>query len=452
MLTLSPFRSRSRLAALLPVLLAGFLLLTSCGGNDVTGIRIVQTSVAVRGGATPTSVQLTLVADVEGGDTVDLTPFATWTSDDPGTAGVVAGNVTGVLAGRTTIRARWFAHAASVPATVTVVPTATPFPVQVNDLGTGLDIGTSPNTFRAMCIDTLGRIHVAWFDPATGVRYARSIDGGLSFQGSTPLVGLVDAPAPNPQIACGQEGQDDVYVFYADAANDVRCLRSADAGTTWPVVGTDTGLTAGGLYGVGVRGNTLVALSTFGVTLVRSTDAAQTWATPLPGFISTAVFSDVLMDPRNANVVAVTDNPTVRTRTSPDDGATFGAELTHGAPGLFYSDYAIDQAGRVFCVGSPAEWAIFDVDAQTFTQVASSLPAGGSSERTVTVDAANVVHLVRTSGGDVLVQSSADQGATVSAEVTLDTGSLFAQSAASRHHPGVGVLYLRGGNVFYQHN
>lgn len=436
-------------------LLGAFLSLSACGQGDggIVGLRIVQTQVAVQGGATATSLQLTLLADVEDGPDVDVSASALWSSDAPGTAGVLLGNVTGVTAGRTTIRATYFGRQASVPATVSCVPGPTPLPVQVNDLGTGLGIGDSPNTFRNLCIDTLGRIHVAWSDPATGLRYARSIDGGVSFQASGALVDLIDAPVPNPQIACGQEGQDDVYVFYADAASNLRCLRSSDAGVTWPAAGTVTGLTPGGLYGVGVRGTTLVALSTVGVTLVRSTDAATTWAAPVPTFISTAVFSDVLMDPRNANVVAVTDNPTVRTRTSPDDGVTFAAELTHGAPGLFFSDYAIDQAGRVFCVGTPAEWAIFDVDAQTFTQVASSLPAGGSSERTVTVDSANVVHLVRTNGsGDVLLQLSADQGATVSAEVTLDTGCTLAQSAASRHFLGVGVLYLRGGNVYYQHN
>lgn len=434
--------------------LGALLGLSGCGQGDggLTGLRIVETQAAVQGGATATSLQLTLLASVEDGPDVEVSASALWSSDAPGTAGVVGGNVTGVVAGRTTIRATYFGRQVSVPAIVTCVPGPTPLPVQVSDVGAGLALGLNPNTYRNFCIDTLGRIHVAWFDPATGLRYARSIDGGVTFQASTALIDLIDAPAPNPQIACGQEGQDDVYVFYADAASALRCLRSADAGVTWPAAGTVTGLNPVGLYGVGVRGTTLIALSTSGVTLVRSTDAAATWAAPIPSFITSAVFSDVLMDPRNAKVVAVTDNPTVRTRTSPDDGATFAAELTHGAPSLTYSDYAIDQAGRVFCVGSPTGWAIFDVDAQTYTPVASALPASGASERTVTVDSANVVHLVRTSGGDVLVQVSADQGATVSSEVTLDTGCTLAQSAASRHFLGVGVLYLRGGVVYYQHS
>lgn len=167
------------------------LALVGCGGGGggaasgtVTGLRIQETVADVQGGASPTSVQLTLVADFADGTSATLGgsgpwPFgsspATWSSDAPGTATVAGGKVTGVLAGRTVIRASLSGYAASVPARVSCVPASTPARVPVSDTGTGLTLGggTQNNAGRSIAIDTLGRVHVVWFDPATGVRYAR---------------------------------------------------------------------------------------------------------------------------------------------------------------------------------------------------------------------------------------------------------------------------------------
>jgi hypothetical protein len=57
------------------------------------------------------------------------------------------------------------------------------------------------------------------------------------------------------------------------------------------------------------------------------------------------------------------------------------------------------------------------------------------------------VHLVRTNGsGDVLLQLSADQGATVSAEVTPRHGVRWRVGRVLL--PGRGRPHLRGGNVY----
>lgn len=455
------------------LLLALALPLAACGGGGSTGasagpgpvaLSIVEPVASVRGGASPTSQQLTLVATLAGGGTVTLVPgywpfsgggTVVWSSDNPAVASVAGGNVTGVAIGRTTIRATVGALQASVPAAVSVPPVATAARVPVSDVGTGLSLpgGSSSGNHASRCIaiDTLGRVHVTWFDPATGLRYARSVDGGVSFQASLALVNLMSAPAPQPIITCSQAAQDDVYIVYTDSTNAVRCLRSPDAGTTWLTPGALTGIAGGGQTSAAVRGATVMVFSTNGSTMARSTDGGTTFGTPTPGLLSGNAFNDVLMDPRNLKVVAISDDPNLYFRVSTDDGLTFGSQVSQTAS-LFFSDYAIDQLGNVFCVSQPAAWMRVNVDTQVATTVASALAGAGNPGRAVAVDSLNVVHIVRDSGGNVLLQTSADQGATISAEATLDTGASVPSCAATFAFPGVGVVYLRGGSVFYMHN
>ncbi len=466
----------SRDGSAAPKARTGFLVLTlalaGCGGGGstsesapVTGLRIQQTRVEVQGGATPTSAQCVLVADLADGSSVTFGggapwPFGgsagAWSSDDPAVATVAGGRVTGVLAGRTLIRVSLSGFAASVPAVVSCVPGPTTARVPVSDTGTGLSLGTPDygHAARSIAIDTLGRVHVVWFDPATGVRYARSIDGGVSFQASLPLVPVASAPNPRPILGCGQEGQDDVYVVYEDAASAVRCLRSPDAGLSWLLPGTVTGLPGSSFnqLSIGVRGTTVMIFTTMGSTMARSTDAGQTFGATVPTLLSSSAFNDVLMDPRNLKVVAISDTPDIHVRVSADDGATFAPQFDSASPALFYSDYAIDRIGNVFGVSQNGPWARIVVDTQTITTVASTLAGTGNPGRCLAIDRDNAIHVVRESGGTLLMQISTDQGATISAEVALDTASSLPMAAASFAHPGAGVIYLRGGSVFYFHN
>jgi hypothetical protein len=439
------------------VILGSFLFVAGttggCGtAGTIVGMAIVPGTVHVAGGPAPTSTQLSLVFVLADGTTTTFAGTPTWHSDDPATATVVNGRVTGGLAGRTTIRAILGVLEATALANVSVAPVQTLARVPVSDLGTGLVLGSS-NAARCIAIDDVGRIHVTWADPVNGLRYARSVDGGLSFQPSVALASVVDAPNPRPVIACGQEGQDDVYVVYEDALGAVLCLRSANGGVTWPAVGVVTGLPAGGEKSGAVRGQTVMVFTTISSTMVRSVDAGATFAAPVPNLLSSSVFNDVLMDPRDlVTVMAISDDPSIHLKVSADDGATFGAQVDSVVASLFYSDYAIDQLGNVFGVSQGAAWVIIPVATQIPVVLPSSLAGLGNPGRSVATDSLNVVHVVRDDAGTVALQTSADSGATLTPEVALDTAASSPMCAGSWSFPGVGVVYVRGGSVFYMHN
>jgi hypothetical protein len=450
-------------------LAAAALAVTACGssggsGGDaasVTSVQFVETSANVAAVPNPTSQQLTLVVQLSDGTTMQysggvwpLSMTVTWSSDDPAIATVFDGSVTGVQLGQTMIRATIGAMQASVPANVASAPVTTPVAVPVSDTGTSNSINGSgfSNGFRCIAIDHLGRIHATWFDSNTGLRYTRSLDGGLSFLPSVLLADLTSAPNPSPVIGCAQDAQDNVYVVYTDSTNVVRCLRSPDAATTWQTPGVATGLPAfNNSLTVAVRGSTVAIFASGGATLVRSTDSGQTFGAPVPGVLSGVAFGDVLMDPRNLNVVVISDTPDVHMRVAPDDGVTFGPQVDQSAAPLFYSDYAIDQLGNAYGVGSQSDWARIDVDAQTITPAVSAMSGFGNPGRSIAVDGSNVVHIVRDESGNVLLQTSADQGATLTPDLTLDSGST-PECAGSFSFPGVGVLYVKGGAVMYMHN
>lgn len=425
------------------------------------GIRTFPEVVEVEGGGAPTQVALQIFLRLSDGSNAplvgalgDLFPpaSAVWSVDDPTIASVDGGTVTGAWAGETTVHVALRGYVASIPTFVRCPPVATAGPVPVSDVGTSLAVGDA-NSARCIAIDWLGRVHVTWFDPVNGLRYARSLDGGVSFLPSVELVTVLDAPAAQPIIGCGQEGQHDVYVVYTDAASVVRCLRSPNGGGGWPLQGVATGLPAFGQHSIGVRDTTVMIFTTFGSTMARSIDAGASFLPVVPSLLTSSVFNEVLMDPRGPTVVAISDDPGSHLKVSPDGGATFGSQVDEPSPSLFYSDHAIDQLGNVFAVSSGVEWVRVDVDAQTFHTVASSLSGSGNPGRSIAIDRDDVIHVVRAEfSGDLLLQVSSDQGATIAPDATLDTGATTPQAAASRHFPGVGIIYVKAGQVVYVHN
>lgn len=443
---------------------AGLLLgagsLAGCGGSGggPTSLRVVPATLALEGGSNATADDLLVLRVFSDGSTLPLPPDdATWSSDDPDTATVSAsGHVTGGLAGRTVIRVAYEGLEAQVPTTVTCPPVLSSARVPVSDIGAALSTGPE-NAARCVAIDTLGRIHVVWFDSVNGLRYARSLDGGVSFEPSVGLVAVVDAPAPAPIVGCSQEDQDDVYVVYTDAASAVRCLRSPDAGATWATPGVVTGLVGGSTRSLAVEGATVCVMQAVpNHGYVRSTDFGQTFSAPA-SLISSTVFVDVLVDPRGQKVLAMADDPTIRFRVSDDGGATFGAQVDGEFdvdPSLFYSDYAIDQQGHVFGVGDGVDWAIVDVDAQTIEPLPSTLTGtfvDTVQGRSVAVDGLDFVYVVRDHpDGTVRFQTSIDQGQTVGPEVPIDTSASFPSCSASFSFAGIGIVYLRSGAVFFQ--
>lgn len=455
-------RSFARVASLA---LLGLLAACGTGGGVVlTSLQIVQSSITVSGCGNATSVQLGLQVTFADGGTATYPsptwPFAgagTWSSDDTSLATVAPGLglVTGVAQGLTTVRISLGGLTDSVPVAVTCGPAATPMPVPVSGPAMNQSLGfQGGHAARCIAIDPAGIIHITWFDPTTGLRYARSTNLGGSFQPSVLLEPVATSSSPQPIIGCGQDGQQNVYVVFNNDLGEIRCIRSPDAGATWILPGALTGLTSfTNLRSVAVRGTTVCILTAATADYVRSNDNGTTFAPVVPSLVSQSVYADVLMDPRDVNtVIAVTDDPAIHFRVSADDGISFAPQVDSGVAALFYSDYAIDQLGNIFGVGQNADFAVIDVDTQTPILLPTLLAGLGNPGRSIAADAFDWIHIVRDDAGSLKLQSSFDSGATLTSEVTLDTGISFPSCAASYGSPGVGIVYVKANGIFYVHN
>lgn len=167
--------------------------------------------------------------------------------------------------------------------------TWSPGPVP-NDDTSGRD-----HAFIDALADGRGAFHLVWLDPRDGrqgLRYARSLDGGASWQANISIDDTTCECCWNT-LALGWEGTP--LVLYRDIPRDMAMARSEDGGRTWqrtgevgdfnwdiqacPDVGggVTRGREAGELFSIVFTG----AEEHRGVYTLRSTDNGRTWQAPL---------------------------------------------------------------------------------------------------------------------------------------------------------------------------
>jgi len=334
---------------------------------------------------------------------------------------------------------------------------------------TTASIGTS-NTSRNIAVDAGRTIHVSWVDVTdASVHYARSLDGGLTFE---PSVAISDA-AVDPtaldggvSIATGRSGL--TVLAFVDVDGALRVARSLDGGAAWTgATVIDPGPWETRL-GLAVDANAAYVAVRSGIEaeplaspqiepppptldeiwLFRSDDRGATFEpvlTPLP-FLA---YFDVLVDPRNGDVHLIGDDPRVVHVASTDGGRTFGplAEAPGPDHDLFYSDFAISSTGQILGAGQAGSASLYDLGQATWSRV--STEAGGR-ERAVSpaIDDATTLRIV-SNPDEASVQLSVSTDGGVTYDTTPVAAGTSQDIAAARDVGGSPIVYVNAGELFY---
>ncbi len=200
--------------------------------------------------------------------------------------------------------------------------------VQVSDVGTDNSISYG-NTARKLAVSSDGTIYAVFYG-SNGIRVARSVDEGGSFQPSVQ----VDSANRQPEIAVSSD--DTVYVAWTDTSGNVCLSKSTDKGISFSVpqnIGS-SGATSNAHVHMTTYGKYLYLIPKNGKILFISTDSGQqfttyTWSTSYS-------FSDVHVDSQTGHIYVQKDNPTVVYFKSTDNGTTFGSQQSGGGS-VFYS-------------------------------------------------------------------------------------------------------------------
>jgi len=190
-----------------------------------------------------------------------------------------------------------------------------------------------------------------------------------------------------------------------------------------------------------------------GLALFRSDDGGTTFSrTVLPPMF--LAYFDVLVDPRNGDVYAIGDNPTIHFTVSRDSGATFSpVETVPDEYGVFYSDYSIGQLGSIIVAGGMDEVqaSLWNLDTNEWT----SVPTGGvtrSNGTSAAIDGADVIHILNLSEpaafqSGVILSTSTDNGATYSTRQVAE--GTQADIAPSPFVVGAPLIYNDAGTIKY---
>lgn len=341
-----------------------------------------------------------------------------------------------------------------------LAPIQTAGAVLVSDVGSAarLYTGTLDGMINARptAVDLHGRIHVVWFDPGTGLRHSRSLDGGASFLPSQLLVDVATAPTPTATVACARDTVGDVFVVYRDGSDQVRCLRSVDGGRTWPAAGVGTGLSLRGAYGysVAVSGDVVIVSEAPVARSARSTDRGASFTmigeAVMPTGLNTTTFAHPL---EPSTFVAVGDLSYGYARKSLDGGLTWGTEAGPELAPLAYASFAMDSQGDCFGVGAMGVVVRLAAGPMTFSLPTGVLPVDDQrwSLRTLGVDGEDAIWAVSNREQALGVQVSYDAAASFSKPLILDGDVGVAACPLWSGFPGVGVVYERDGAIYYQH-
>ncbi|KAF0108598.1 MAG: cell wall/surface repeat protein [Anaerolineaceae bacterium] len=306
------------------------------------------------------------------------------------------------------------------PARVLAGPAAAPLYTAVQASDTAGSLITNPNTSRTVAVSPTGIIYVAYHGPS-GIRVARSLDRGATFQPSVQIT------VSNQIVEVAVDSNGVVYVAYVDAPG-VIISRSTNNGQTFsaPAIAAAIGSTNVHIatdppyvYLVPQDGANLLVNSANGV------GAFSINSTGLGG----QAFADVHVDPASGDVFVIADDPALKYTVSTNHGATFGA-VVNLAGNIFYSTTAasFSTAGRfVYVSGQTTQAYQINLDTSAIT----SLTFGNVDTfqgRSLAADPCGNVLDSYTTGGQVHYRASQDLAATFAGAV--NTGASQNQSVA----------------------
>jgi hypothetical protein len=286
------------------------------------------------------------------------------------------------------------------------------------------------NTTRKVAVSpagTTGTIFVA-FRANDGIHVATSTDRGATF--TAPI--RVTTTDSEPSIAATEHA---VYVAWSEQVNGApRMLVSRGSldGQTWtsttdagdapsPNIGSNRQHIAAE-SGAAAGSDRVYLIDPTGLTVLRSTDGAETFASTSLG-AAPWVFADVQVDPRTGDVYALVDRPEVSLYRSTDQAANFGAEVVTGAS-IFFSVSALTSTATqtlLYAVGSGTNFERFLLPAGT-RSTTTVLPSGTEQGRSVAADGDGTVVIGLNDAGTLKFQVSADFGVSFSSAYTLASG------------------------------
>ena len=323
--------------------------------------------------------------------------------------------------------------------------------VQVSDVANAT-IGNAV-TSRNITIDEALRVHVVFVDADTfDVRAARSTDRGETF-GSSALVHDGAALTQAPAVSVAASGHH-AFIAFLDQNDALRVARSTDAGATWSAAQVvaigpfDGGVSSTGQLSLAAQGSFVyVAVQDSSIKLVRSHDRGATYQT-VDTAIGPLAFWDVLVDPRNGDVIVIGDYEDMYYAKSTDHGLTFGPVASPPGVNVVFADAVIGPDGRVLVASTNGREQLWDIDADTW----SSVPSGELPEpeyASGAIDADGVLHLLTREelATAVRLSSSDDDGATWTTVKVADGEEH--DIAAAHHVRGAAYLVNHGGTVSY---
>lgn len=348
--------------------------------------------------------------------------------------------------------------------------------VVVSDVANS-SIGRS-DTSNNIAVSESGIVHVVWKVPNVmvnppgaqdGVYYARSTDGGASFEPSVRVrdaQGLPTGAASyiEPEIALS--GADDVLIAYPTAQGRMEVVRSTDSGASWevPLIIGEAGtlseqkhITAGGEY-VYVSSNDgdfpiADSVDNGGNTFLRSIDTGASFQSPVTGLMGYPLHT-LVVNPLNRDVYIIGTEPTGVNEPTPvyytrstDHGATFEPAVNSGET-ITHAGYCFDRSGRIVIVGRTGTLLIGDMNTDVWTKTAAIGTSSQPLQSTMAVDGDNMIYRVGTGDDDqVHVTCSVDGGLSFVDE-TVDSG-FYPNAASSVNMSGIAMVYIRAGVVYY---
>ncbi|MBU1189574.1 MAG: choice-of-anchor D domain-containing protein, partial [Gammaproteobacteria bacterium] len=309
----------------------------------------------------------------------------------------------------------------------------------VSDAGTDNSIA-SGNTTRNLAVGADGTIYAVYRGATGGIRVARSVNRGASFQPSVQ----VSSQNFEAEIAVSTTGI--IYVVWADSSSRARISRSLDDGLSFSAP-IDAGPASTSVH-MATDGSRVYLIDRPGNNILVSEDNGLSFSQV--ALNASQVFSDIHVDEQTREIIAVLDNPAVKYFTSSDFGASFGAQINPNPGGsIFFSVGTVSSGsgGRFMFVSGQGTNAL-KINLDTGTSETLTFGNNTSSQgRSLTSDRCGNVIDGFVNGGNVNFRISNDLGSSFGSQQTVAA----ANAANVFINPTNGdILYLfdQGGEVF----
>lgn len=301
--------------------------------------------------------------------------------------------------------------------------------VPVSNGGTDNSLAYS-NTARKVAVGSNGYIYVTYHGDSQGVRIARSINRGVSFESSIQL----DTVNAEAEVAVDQN--DNVYVTWISDGN-IKLAKSANGGVSFSTAVTvgGTGTCRMGAPCVSVHMAVsypyVYIVKRDGTTLFTNSNGGTGSFTSV-SIDDSRVFADVHVNPSTGYVYVQTDDPNVLYFVSTDHGQTFST-ATATSTDVYYSTSALTSGdnGRYLYIGGGRN--IDDDEHLDFIRInladdsifhihMSDTDIAGQRTRSLATDTYGNLISAFTTDGVTKYEVSTDKGVSFNSAVTVTDG------------------------------